>query len=168
VVSSTQLSTASATRLVTVWLLLFHWPRHSIFTNSTGMSRLTTSILCKSTLRVRFGSHPISLSTTHKTPQATSPGWTMSASNTCHNLTKLMRFIPKLVYTVVQLILTCHLKTSGALMTKLNGLMKKTLMLNGVQPGIQLTSSSLKMEPMPPTPQLLDVQFMLPAVKVLD
>jgi hypothetical protein len=53
-------------------------------------------------------------------------------------------------------------------MTTLNGLMKITLMLNGVQAGTQLTSSLLLTELMLPTPQLLNVQFMLPAVKVQD
>lgn len=54
------------------------------------------------------------------------------------------------------------------LMTTLNGLMKITLILNGVQAGTQLTSSLLLTELMLPTPQLLNVQFMLPAAKVQD
>jgi len=170
-VSSTQLSMDSATRLVMVWLQLFHWPKLLTFTiNSTGTFRLTTWILYKTALWVKFGSHQTLLLMIKETLLATLPGWTMYVSNTCLLLTRQIQLTMIKHSTVVQLILTCHLIASMTLMPTLNIL---TLILsmqiaNSVQIGIQLTSLSLSMEPTLPTPQLLNPQFMLQDVKVQD
>ena len=169
-VSSTQLSMDSVTRLVMVWLQLFHWPKLSIFTNSTGTFRLTTWINYKTALWVKFGSHQTLLSMTQETLLATSHGWTMSVSNTCQLLTILIQ-LPIIKHsTVVQLILTRHLIVSMTLMPTLNILtfMISKKIANSVQIGIQLTSLSLSTEPTLPTPQLLSPQFMLQDVKVED
>jgi len=142
-----------------VWLLLFHWLRLSVFTNSTGTSRLTTWTLCRMVCIVKFGSHPTLLSIIHRTPPATSPGCTTSARHLCHQWTLPM--ISKIIslFIVVQLILTFHLMISMTLMTMSNGKTKPTMMLHGAQNGIQLTSSSPLMEPMLPTPLPLNLQF---------
>lgn len=169
--SSTQQSTASATRLATVWLQLFHCRRQSISTSSTGMSRLTTLLLWLKTCTVKFGSHPTLLSMIQETPPATSPGWTTSASNFSGQIITipLLKNEHTLLNSIVaQLILTCQVKTSKALMTMPNMKILITRNKNLAQLGSMLTSKSLWTEQMQPTNQPLHHQYILQAVKDQD